>query len=118
MWPLAASVRGKYLLVSDDPTLVESMVANFSRKSDHEPAAFLAGFNHQRERTHFKRLTSLIDRAGGSASNSKGAERQPQFFSGNMASLSATLGEVSAARIEVRSDGNRVRQTVTYEWLQ
>jgi len=118
LWPLAASVRGKYLLVSDDPTLVESMVANFSRKSDHEPAAFLAGFNHQRERTNFKRLTSLIDRAGGSASNSKGAERQPQFFSGNMASLSATLGEVSAARIEVRSDGNRVRQTVTYEWLQ
>jgi hypothetical protein len=44
--------------------------------------------------------------------------RQPQFFSGNMASLSAALSTVTKENIVVRSDGNKVLQTVTYEWAQ
>jgi hypothetical protein len=46
------------------------------------------------------------------------AERQPQFFSGNMASLSNTLAAVSSEKIEVREDGGKVRQSVIYEWSQ
>jgi hypothetical protein len=45
-------------------------------------------------------------------------EREPQFFSRNLASLSSTLAAVSAERIEVHGDGGKVRQTVTYEWSQ
>jgi hypothetical protein len=47
-----------------------------------------------------------------------GTDRQPQFFSGNMASLSSTLAAVSTERIEIHGDGGMVRQTVTYEWSQ
>jgi hypothetical protein len=50
--------------------------------------------------------------------NAPGMERQPQFFSENMVSLSSTLADVSAERITVRTDGAKVRQTVTYEWSQ
>ena len=32
LWPLVASVRGKYLLVSDDPALMAAMLSNFNRK--------------------------------------------------------------------------------------
>ena len=41
LWPLAASARGKYLLVSDDPALIESLFRKLQRKSDREPAHIL-----------------------------------------------------------------------------
>jgi hypothetical protein len=118
LWPLAASVRGKYLLVSDQPALMESVLSNLSRKSDRKPAQLLAGFNHQQERNNFTRFASLVDRPNVAMPNSPGSEREPQFFSGNMGSLSSTLAAVSAEKIEVRSDAGKVRQTVTYEWSQ
>ena len=113
LWPLAASVRGQYLVVSDEPALLESLLANFGSKSDRKPALLLAGFNHARERNDFTRFVNLVDRA-----NLGGTDRQPQFFSGNMASLSSTLAAVSAESVEVRGEGSKVRQTVTYEWSQ
>jgi len=115
LWPVAVSVRGKYLVVSDDGTLMESVLANFDRASQRKPLEFFAGFNHQRERTNFAQFTSLVDRPSASVA---AGEREPQFFSGNMASLSATLADVSSQHIEIRSDGGMVRQTVTYEWSQ
>ncbi len=118
LWPLAASVRGKYLFVSDDPALLESVLSNFNRKSDRKPAELLAGFNHRHERNNFARFASLIDRPNGVLPTERRADWVPQFFSGNMASLSSTLAAVSAERIEVRGDGGQVRQTVTYEWSQ
>lgn len=116
LWPLAVSAHGKYLLVSGDPALMEPLLANFNRRSAREPAAFIAGFNHHRERTNFIRLTGLIDRPNMISDSMQNSERQPQFFSGNMASLSTTLAAVSSERIEVREDAGKMRQSVTYEW--
>jgi hypothetical protein len=118
LWPLVIAVRGKYLLVSDAATLMESMLSNFNRKSDRKPAELLAGFNHQHERSNFVRFASLVDRPNGGVGYGQNSDRQPQFFSGNMASLSSTLSAVSAETVEVRGDGGKVRQTVTYEWSQ
>ncbi len=118
LWPLAAAVRGKYLLVSDAPALMESMLSKLDRKSDREPADLLAAFNHRREHYNFTRFATLVDRPNASIAYGQNSEREPQFFSGNMASLSSTLAAVSAERIEVRGDGSKVRQTVTYEWSQ
>jgi hypothetical protein len=118
LWSLSASVRGKYLLVSDDPAMMESVLSNFNRKSDRKPANLLAGFNHAHERNNFTRFAGLVDRPNGAMPNGMGTEREPQFFSGNMAGVSSTLAAVSGERIEVRGDGGKVRQTVTYEWSQ
>jgi hypothetical protein len=118
LWPLAIAVRGKYLLVSDAPSLMESMLSNFNRKSDRKAAELLAGFNHQHEQSNFIRFANLVDRPNIGVAYGQNSEKQPQFFSGNMASLSSTLSAVSAERIEVRSDGGKVRQTVIYEWSQ
>lgn len=115
LWPIAISVRGKYLIVSDDGTLMESVLANFDRAAQRKPLEYFAGFNHQRERANFAQFASLIDRPSAATG---GGEREPQFFSGNMASLSATLADVSSEHIEIRNDGGMVRQTVTYEWSQ
>ncbi|HSY91886.1 MAG TPA: hypothetical protein VK812_10975 [Candidatus Binatus sp.] len=118
LWPLAVSVRGKYLLLSDQPTFMESVLSNFGRKSDGKPAQLLAGFNHQQERKNFIRFAGLVDRPNMGMPNGRSSEREPQFFSGNMGSLSSALSAVSAEKIEVRGDAGKVRQTVTYEWSQ
>jgi hypothetical protein len=118
LWPLVASVRGKYLLVSDDPGLAEAILANFSRKSDRKPADLLAGFNHQQERANFARFSKVVDRPSATVADNENRRGEPQFFSNNMVSLSSTLAAVSAEKIEVRSEGNKERQTVTYEWAQ
>jgi hypothetical protein len=118
LWPLAASVRGKYLLLSDQPAFMESVLSNFDRKFDHKPAQLLAGFNHQQEHKNFMRFAGLVDRPNMGMPNGRNSEREPQFFSGNMGSLSSALSAVSAEKIEVRGDAGKVRQTVTYEWSQ
>jgi len=118
LWPLVASVRGKYLLISDDPNLIAAMLSNFNRKSDVKPVVFVAGLNHSSERANFARFSAVVDRPNLAQSNVPGMERQPQFFSENIASLSSTLAAVSTERITVRTEGDRIQQTVTYTWSQ
>jgi len=118
LWKLVVSVRGKYLVLSDEPALMESLLSNIGRASERQPAEFLAGFQHQRERANFSRFAGLVDRPGAGMSNGFGSDGPPQFFSGNAASLSAVLSGVSSERIEIRGDGSKVRQSVTYEWSQ
>jgi hypothetical protein len=118
LWPLIASVRGKYLLVGDDPGLAEAILANFSHKSDRKPADLLAGFNHRQERVNFARFSNVVDRPSANVTDNEKRRGEPQFFSNNMASLSSTLAAVSAETIEVRSEGNKERQTVVYDWAQ
>jgi len=118
LWPLMASVRGKYLLVSDDPALTEAILANFNHKTDRKPAQLLAGFNHAHEAANFTRFSRVVDRPSAIVANGGNRTGEPQFFSGNMGSLSATLAAVSGEKIEVRPEGDKVRQTVTYEWSE
>jgi len=118
LWPLAVSVRGKYLLVADDPALVEKMLLNFSRQTDMKPALVVAGFSHEHERANIARFSEVVDRNNAAQQNFPGVQRQPQFFSENMVSLSATLGKVSSEKIVVRLDGSKVLQTVTYQWSE
>ena len=118
LWPLVTSVHGKYLVVADDPGLMEAMLAKFSKKPGGEPAALVAGFNHEHERNNFARLTGVVDRPSLAPSNAPGMERAPQFFSENVGSLSSTFTAVSEEKITIRNDGGKVRQTVTYEWAR
>jgi hypothetical protein len=115
--PLLAAVRGKYLIVADDPALISAVLANVNRKSDLTPAVFVAVFNHKRERDNFARLFAVVDRPDLTPAG-PGRDRQPQFFSENIASLSATLAAVSSEKIVIRDAGDKVLQTVTYQWSQ
>lgn len=115
---LMVAVRGKYLLVSDDAALISEMLANVNRKSEMKTAVFMAGFNHRGERNNFYRLASVVDRPDLGPSGIPSGERQPQFFSENIASLSTTLAGISSEKIVVRDSGDKVLQTVTYEWSQ
>jgi len=114
LWTLSVAVRGKYLLISDNSALLTSMLANTNQKTTLKPAVFAAGFDHQRERDNFVRLTGLLDKPEGGS----GAGSTPNFFSDNIASLSSALAGLSSEKIVVRDAGNKVSETVTYEWAR
>jgi hypothetical protein len=112
LWTLAVAVRGKYLLISDQPALLTEMLANMNQKSAHKPAIYAAGFNHALEREKFTTLAGLLNQPGGGAQSGDTVD----FFSGNVSSLSATLAYLSSENIVVRDAGDKVLQTATYEW--
>jgi hypothetical protein len=124
LWTFASAVRGKYLMIADDPGLLTGLLSNLNQKAALAPAVFVAGFNHARERQDFGRLAGLLDTRGelpdvqGGLVTVRGQSQNPQFFSGNLRSLSAALSGVSSERIVIRESGEKVSQIVTYEWSQ
>jgi hypothetical protein len=115
---LDAAVRGKYLFVSDHSGLLNQLLGNLNQKAALKPALFAAGFEHGRERENFSRLTGLLDRSGDHTGGSPGQGHTPEFFSENIGSLSSTLAAVASEKIVVRDAGDKVLQTVTYEWAR
>ena len=55
---LLLAVRGKYLVIADDPALLQGMLANMNRKLESKPSVLVAGFDHWRERENFARFAS------------------------------------------------------------
>jgi hypothetical protein len=115
LWNFVVAVRGKYLLVSDDSTVLRNMFANMNQIPAQKPAVLVAGFHHARERENFALLTGLLDRQSANPGGAPASEPNPQFFSDNLASFSATLAGVSSQTIVVRDTRDKVFQTVTYE---
>jgi hypothetical protein len=105
-------------MVSDDASLIETLLANVNRKVETKPAVFFAGFRHSRERNNFASFFGLVDGANQAKTKFPGVPREPQFFSGNVGSLSEMLSGVSAENIVVRRDGNKQSETVTYAWAR
>ena len=112
LWTLSVSVNGKVLLISDNGALLSAMLSNLKQTNAQQPAVYVAGFDHSRERENFLALTRLLDKSSGAS----GAGDTPDFFSKNIGSISSTLGGVSSEKIVARDAGDRVTQTVTYEW--
>lgn len=114
---IALAVRGKYLLVSNDPATLAAVLARFSQPVSAESAIYYAGFDHTRERQNFYRLTSVIDQPSrtGAANNES---REPQFFSQNVTSLSQTLAAVKSQSIVAKRKDGVESQTVLYEWAR
>lgn len=106
---LAVTERGRLLLVANDPVLLASVLDATSRPAVGLQGAYTAGFRHALERDRFVRVMRLIDHAAAGAEN-----REPMFFSENLASLSETLSSVDSASIVIRDAGATVSQTVTY----
>jgi hypothetical protein len=131
-------VRGKLLVLSDDPDLMvemmERMASSPEQKTDPKAntdgvrsfanaasqkgtPTVIAGFDTAGERSTFDRWTSLVDRSQSSPS-SDGGNRAPSFFSGNMRSLGDVFADLESERVVESRDGALTRQTVTYAWRQ
>jgi hypothetical protein len=113
LWPLSIAVRGKYLIVSSDPSLMEDTLGGMKKKTATSAAEFAAGFDFDREVDNFASLTRLLDRQSPSVAN----DTTPQFFSENVGSLGSTLRNVSSEKIVIHDNGDRQTQTVVYRWI-
>jgi hypothetical protein len=114
LWPLAVTVRGKYLFVADSVGILSATLTNMNRKPTSPPSALVAGFNHQSERGPFLKLTHMLDLETALG----GAGQPPDFFSGNIGSLSQALSGVASEKIVIRDVADKQTQTVTYPWAQ
>jgi hypothetical protein len=112
LWPLSIAVRGKYLIVSSDPSLMDDTLDGMKKKTATSAAEFAAGFDFDRELDNFASLTKLLDRQSPSEANGP----TPEFFSENVGSLGSTLRNVSSEKIVIHDDGDRQTQTVVYTW--
>ncbi|MBI2683240.1 MAG: hypothetical protein HYX26_08520 [Acidobacteriales bacterium] len=113
LYPLAYTVRGKLLIVGSDAARVSALTK--PEGSSAAPAEFFAGFRHAQERERFSQMMGLMDRPY--HTGSKLSDREPEFFSDNIAGLSAVLRGVESQEITIRAQGDRELQTVTYRWV-
>jgi hypothetical protein len=88
-----------------------------SQKIGMKPALYAGGFDHGRERENFARLTGLLDRPGIETGEAPSVGHTTEFFSENLRSLSFTLADVTSEKVVVRDAGDKVLETVTYEWI-
>ncbi len=107
--PVAVAERGRLLFVASDPALLAAVLDATSLPAVAMEGAYAAGFRHAAERGRFASLMRLVDHAAAATEN-----REPLFFSENLASLSDTLSRVDSATIVVRDNGASVSHTMTY----
>ena len=107
--PIAVAERGRLLFVANDPALLASVLDAVPKPSLALRGAYAGGFRHALERDRFVSVMRFIDHA-----SPRGENREPMFFSENLASLSNTLSRVDSASIVVRDAGATMSQTVTY----
>jgi hypothetical protein len=107
--PVAVAERGRLLFVASDPALLAAVLDAVSRPAVAMAGTYAAGFRHAAERGRFASLMRLVDHAAAATEN-----REPLFFSENLASLSDTLSRVDSAAMVVRDSGARVSHTMTY----
>lgn len=121
--PLYVAVRDRQLLLANDSTLLENLLARrqkASRAAGSGDVIYEALFRHTQEQSNYNLLMAQLDLAGHRGASGRAAEsangQTPAFFSGNMASLSRVFSGVQWERVEERNAGARVTQTVTYQW--
>jgi hypothetical protein len=100
--------EGKWLVVGDSADIVNAVFSRRNRAAV-AGAAYAAGWRHARELPNFERMTKLIDFPQ--------ASEEPQFFSGNLASLGRTLKRIDTAAIVVHDAGTMLRESVTYKLI-
>jgi hypothetical protein len=109
---IAVAASGRVLLIGDSEPLVRDMAARGASAAQTAGAAYTARYIHARELPNFERMMHLIDAPA--LQNISDNEREPQFFSENLASLGRALGRVDNITVESHDDGRQVTQVVTY----
>jgi len=104
------AVRGKIVYFANDAALLGTVLQTRNQALS-QPATYVAGFSHSRERENFYKLTSLIDQGA------RATEQEPQFFSQNIASFSRTFSKLESEQVIIRQTKDRIQQTVTYRWM-
>ena len=110
---ISIAIDGRWLVVANAPDMAAEMFARRNRPAS-EGGIYAAGWRHARELPDFERMFRLIDFPQIPAGAAPEQERQPMFFSENLASLGRTLGRVQSASIVVHDAGTMLRENLVY----
>jgi hypothetical protein len=110
---VAMAIDGRWLIIGTSPELAAAVFTRRNRTAA-EGAVYAAGWRHSRELPGFERMFRLIDFPQIPAAAGPEQERQPMFFSENVASLGRALGRVQSASIAVHDAGTMLRENVVY----
>jgi hypothetical protein len=110
---VALAMDGRWLIVGTSPELTAAMFARRNRAAV-DGATYAAGWRNAGELPNFERMFRLIDFPQIPPAAGPEQERQPMFFSENLASLGRTLERVQNANIAVHDAGTMLRETVVY----
>jgi len=108
--PVQMAVRGKTVYFANDAAYL-STILQTRNQALSQPATYVAGFSHSRERENFYKLTSLIDQGA------RATDQEPQFFSQNIASFSRAFSKLGSEQVIIRQTKDKIQQTVTYRWM-
>lgn len=116
--PVYFAVRGDLIYLTNSSALLERMLAIRPDATAAQQAGitYTAAFHHsESEQQNFARLFSRLDWAG-NASGPRPGRQAPPFFSGNIESLSRMFRDVEHETVTERDQGERVLQTISYDW--
>jgi hypothetical protein len=107
---LMFAIRGRLLFLGNDAAMLAAVLDRAGAAAPGGGAlTCAAGFRHLRERANFERVVTALDFGAG-----MGSSRGPNFFAGNIASLSRTLAKVAEIRVTEEERGAVTMQTVVY----
>jgi hypothetical protein len=111
--------RGPLLFLSNDTRLLRAVLGRAGTAPSVGAVTYAAGFRHLRERSNYERVMTALDFATPAPNNCfAGLERPsgaPSFFSGNIASLSRVLANLTEIRVTEEERSNVTMQTVLYQ---
>lgn len=113
--PIAFATQGKLLVLANNTQDVVAVLRLLNAPVKDLPESYIAGFQHALERPNYLRLVRFVD-AKTEYEQARNAGREPQFFSDNMADISKMFEAVKSEKIVQKDEGEKVLQTVTYEW--
>jgi hypothetical protein len=114
---LAFANRGPLLFLSNDARLLASVLSRAGSTPPARSLTYAAGFRHAREQSNYERVMRALDFTSPAANNTAALERSgvPAFFSGNIASLSRVLSNLTEVRVTQEEGINVTLETVLYQ---
>ncbi|HWB83526.1 MAG TPA: hypothetical protein VG675_05270 [Bryobacteraceae bacterium] len=109
------AIQGKLLFLSNDSTLLRSVLDRAGASSTGSGLSYAAGFRHSRERANYERIMAALDFTSPAGNTAFVQSNGPSFFSGNLASLSRVLSGISEIRIAQEEKGSATVQTIVYQ---
>ncbi|MDA1312975.1 MAG: hypothetical protein O2968_06545 [Acidobacteria bacterium] len=111
--PLVIAVRGPHLFLANSAELLISVLARATSAAGESPVLYAAQFRRAAEQANYETLMRHLDYLQFGQYRFQ-QNREPDFFSENVASLGRTLERVESMSIRVARNGESVNQTVIY----
>jgi hypothetical protein len=110
---LALATHGRLLAIATSKDLLEAMLAGAPNQPTTTGARYAAAYRHSTELPNFVKMMRLIDNP--LAKQTSGDAPEPEFFSGNIASLGQALARIGSESIVVHDTGSIVTENVIYK---